>query len=320
MTQLHKAIREDLLSVFHLTPTSVTPVVGGYLNQKFRLDTRNGRYLLKQFSPERYPTAKLGRIEQALQRQKYLYENGISCPRVYDVDGRILRHICRDNGDITYVLMSFEEGDTASPQTVTPAQMTALGEMCARMHNALSILDPTSDPYYPLDSAAVVHRIREHHTALKFISDFHLPEPIDSIIASLDVPFFDVCAKQLCHEDFSADNLLFDGNSAIILDFDRGQYSYPLHDVGRALLSLAYDEPDMRMSFVNAFAAGYNRHRTLTKHDLAKALRLTFALEFSWWIHPSAMSASSPKVSRFVREMFFLIHNWNQIPDLLQGG
>lgn len=61
-----------------------------------------------------------------------------------------------------------------------------------------------------------------------------------SILKSLEPGFFDRLPMGLSHEDFTPDNMLFDGQSvAAILDFDRNQYGYLYHEVGRALLSFA---------------------------------------------------------------------------------
>ena len=48
------------------------------------------------------------------------------------------------------------------------------------------------------------------------------------------------------HEDFTPDNMLFFGNEvSAILDFDRSQYGYRLHDVGRAILSFALKDGEL---------------------------------------------------------------------------
>ena len=326
MTPIQTAVLDDLKDTFGITPTRVTPITGGYLNKKWKLETADCAYVLKLFSPARYTAQKLDSIEQALQRQKTLYDAGISCPRVYDCGGVILRRVptflpaLPDGLDnhMTYMLMSFEDGDMPTPQTVTLTQMTALGEVCAAMHNVLAAIDPTDDSHYPLDSETVVHSIAAHRASLDAVSDLPLKQ-IDAILQTLDVPFFERQTRQLCHEDLSADNLLFCGDTPILLDFDRGQYSFPLHDVGRVLLSLAFDGTALRHPLVRAFAAGYRRQRPLDSASLADALRITFACEFSWWIRPEYLLCSEPKVHRFVREMLYLIRIWDQIPNILQG-
>lgn len=322
MTPIQTKIHADLQAAFGITPDTVTPVTGGYLNKKWKLQTSDGQtYLLKLFSPTRYSPEKYDRLEAALQRQKYVHACGVSCPRVYDVQGQILRRIPTDiTGDMAYMLMSYENGTMPTPASVTAAQMTSLGEQCAKMHAALAALDATGDHYYPLDSAGIVKRLSDHRASLSGFTDYQIPPKLDAILPDLDAAFFDRLPRQLCHEDFSADNLLFCGDTAIILDFDRGQYSFPLHDIGRALLSLALDGGVLRRPFIRAFADGYRKHRPLTQDDLADALRITFACEFPWWIRPDYEKITEPKVWRFVREMYFLMQVWEDIPSITAGG
>ena len=327
MTPIQTAVLEDLKTAFGITPTRVTPITGGYLNKKWKLETADGTYVLKLFSPARYSAEKLDRIETALQNQRMLYDAGISCPRVYDCGGVILRRVPTfvptlpmglDN-HATYMLMSFEEGSMPTPLTVTAEQMTSLGAQVAMMHNALSSLDARSDVHYPLLGADIAARNAEHRTSLDAFSDIQLPPQLDDILSALDASFFDRQNRQLCHEDLSCDNLLFRENHPILLDFDRCQYSFPLHDVGRALLSLAFDGETLRTPLVKAFADGYRTTLPLTADALADAFRITFACEFTWWIRREYLLCSEPKVARFVREMRYLMQIWDTLPIVLQG-
>ena len=279
-------------------------------------------YLLKLFSAVRYQENKLDRIEAAMQRQKHLYQCGIPCPRVFSAsDGSVIRRIPTPLGvDIAYMLMTFEDGCIPTDETVTAAQMTAIGDACARMHNALETLDAAEDHCCPLSSASVVQRLCDHRRSLDSLTDYSPPAGIDPILASLDTAFFDRQKRQLCHEDLSADNLLVSGDGVMILDFDRGQYSFPLHDVGRILLSLAFDSRCLRAPLVKAFRDGYRRHRPLSEQEIADALRITFACEFPWWIHPDYERMTQPKIYRFVHEMYYLIKNWDNIPNIIPGG
>jgi len=218
------------------------------------------------------------------------------------------------------MVMSYEAGSMPTPDTVSAAQMTSLGEQCGHMHHALSVLDPTTDHHYPLTSADAVCRLAGHMEKLSGFDDYQIPPGLDAILSTLDIRFFDRMPRQLCHEDFSGDNLLFRGNTAVILDFDRGQYSFPLHDVGRALLSLAFDGVQLRLPLVRAFADGYRRYVPLSDDDLADALRITFACEFPWWVHPDYETMDNPKIRRFVNEMYYLIRVWGDLPTIVQGA
>ena len=102
-----------------------------------------------------------------------------------------------------------------------------------------------------------------------------------SILESLDPAFFDRLPMGLSHEDFTPDNMLFDDNGvAAILDFDRNQYGYLWHDVGRALLSFTLEEGGLAMEKARAFLEGYAQAKEAP--GLADALRLVWCLEFPW--------------------------------------
>lgn len=62
----------DLKDSYGLTCHQITPVTGGWLNQKWKISTGKCEYLVKQFSNKRYSRDKLNLIELALQRYSLL--------------------------------------------------------------------------------------------------------------------------------------------------------------------------------------------------------------------------------------------------------
>ena len=78
------------------------------------------------------------------------------------------------------------------------------------------------------------------------------------ILEKLPADFFDRLETGIGHEDFTPDNMLFSGNEvSAILDFDRSQYGFRLHDVGRAILSFALKDGKMDLKKAYAFLEGY---------------------------------------------------------------
>ncbi|MBQ8577475.1 MAG: phosphotransferase [Clostridia bacterium] len=308
-------IINDLISHHHLTPTTITPVSGGWLNRKWKLVTPTGAYLVKQFSYERFSEEKLSHIESALRMANLVHEAGIPTPRMLSLNSAIIR---RPAEGIAYMVMTWCEGETITARNVTPAQMRSLGKACGQMHRVFEALPCEGVLHYPLAGARVYETLSRHIAGLSdgsggadgeinpgawSISTKELLRVLDSVSPE----YFDVQRRSVCHEDFSADNLLFSGDAlSAIVDFDRVQYSYPLHDVGRALLSLAFDGNGLREEYVRAFADGYAVFRPLTADDTEHALRLTWCLEVPWWVHPGITEAASPKVKRFYEEMQFL--------------
>ena len=91
-----------------------------------------------------------------------------------------------------------------------------------------------------------------------------------------------------------------------ILDFDRNQFSFPLHDVGRILLSLAYHDGKMDAERIAVFRSGMGE---LKDAEIKNAFKLTAMIEIPWWIRPSCFLESRSKVRRFADEMLFLLRN-----------
>lgn len=312
---MDERILKDVQEAFGLRISAIIPVSGGWLNQKWRVSTDRGELLVKQYSHERFNRRKLNEIEQALERQMILHSEGISCPRVWKAGDAIIR---RPADEIDYMVMDFLPGFSVGPDTVNPAQMESLGEVCARMHEAFSRLPCEGVKGYPLDTQRIMDSLYE--TARRGTEQCppdaseEYREAVSELVTSLnqlDEGVFARLEQGIAHEDFTPDNMLFsEGAVSAILDFDRNQFSYPMHDVGRALMSLAFSGGRMDWEKAAAFQRGYDVVRPLSGEDIRCALYLTWMIEISWWIQPACFEqGSSPKVRRFADEMRYLSKN-----------
>lgn len=320
---MHPSIADDLSSHFGVRFTGERPVYGGLLNRKWRVDTDQGPLLVKQYSRERFSPAKLARIEAALARQIALGEAGAPCPRLWRRDGRVLREL--PDGAV-YMVMEFCPGRALEPGTASKGQMASLGEACARMHAAMAQLPggrggPLPEGGYSLGA------LRAHLAAADPGEADLAPEgraayrralaAAREIVRALPGDFFGGFARGWAHEDFHSGNVLLDpeGVSAIV-DFDRNAPSYPLHDVGRALLSFALADGALDGEKVEAFRAGYSDHLPLSRADLAAALRLTWCVETPWWLQSAFFGPCDAVPRRFVRELRFVRERWADLERL----
>jgi len=80
---MENRIIADLKDSYGLTCNQITPVAGGWLNQKWKVSTDKYDLLVKQFSNKRCSREKLMLIESALQRQIILKKNGVLCPSIW---------------------------------------------------------------------------------------------------------------------------------------------------------------------------------------------------------------------------------------------
>jgi Ser/Thr protein kinase RdoA (MazF antagonist) len=218
--------------------------------------------LVKRYSHERYDRRKLTQIGQALRRQMRVYEAGVPCPRIWRVGENILR---RPSEEIDYMVMEFLPGLSAGPDSVNLQQMEALGAACARMHEAFRKLPSEDVEGFPLNGQRFMDVLCETVRRGREECPADAPEEYREAIAQAekwadkaDLSFLNRLERGIAHEDFTPDNMLFSETGfAAILDFDRNRYSFPLHDVGRILLSLALHDGKIDGERVRSFRQGY---------------------------------------------------------------
>ena len=309
MTELPAALAADLTQIYGLPPDTAVPVSGGWLNKKWKIRAGGAFYLVKQFSRERFSDRQLMHIRRALTVQAQMHEQGFPCPRVLRPEEPL-----RTMPDGTvYTVMTFCPGIQITPETVTTVQMRSLGENCARMKQMMASVDPQDMRGYPLDSAGVLAGLHAHLSKLP--PDTPGTADAAGILDGLTPQALERFARGTAHEDFSPDNMLFDGQGVTaILDFDRTQYGFVLHDIGRILMSLAWHGGVLDSERIRAFRQGYETHLPLSPADIADALRITWITEFSWWITASDFSGESPKIRRFREETLWLGGNRDLFP------
>lgn len=171
------------------------------------------------------------------------------------------------------------------------------------------------------------HESPEGFPPIGSLEAFHLAVHSSThILQSLSPDFLRTLPMGISHEDFAEDNLLFHSDRvSAILDFDRNHYSFRWHDIGRALLSFAFEEHptklengSLNLNKIQAFLEGYTRHFNLTQSNIADALRLTWCMEVPWWLHPGTFEESAhSKIVRFRNEILWLTAHWSELDDML---
>lgn len=343
---MEEAIRADLESSFGLHGDSGNSVSGGWLNRKWKLVCGEKAWLVKQFSRKRFSQKQLDWIEESMQRQIIAQREGVPCPRVLSFRGKVLRTLADGT---TYMVMEFCPGVMLDHNTVMTDQMYSLGRACGQIHRTFSALPPQGVRGYPLDRKSVLHELREHYrtqiaecgkaaeeggpagsssdfsdSSTKFFPKFFRAlEQERRILEKLPADFFDRLETGIGHEDFTPDNMLFSGNEvSAILDFDRSQYGYRLHDVGRAILSFALKDGEMDLKKAYAFLEGYGEWMAFgesgragcsgdwLERTLSDALMLTWCIEAPWWMKRGVFAGASVKPGRFLEEITWVGEWW----------
>ena len=315
---MDEKIRSDILEHYQINLQDFVLIDGGWKNRLWRATYGTRDYIVKSYSTERFTKKKLQRIEEALQRQMQLKGGGVPFPHIYLYEGRAIRAL---DEETFYMVMDLAPGRNETAETITLSQLESLGSVCAGIHKGFAQL-----PNLPTNGPDDIPGLLEKHCQRqrRELSDDSPPEYRETlqkgeeILRSFSYALFDRLPKGYAHEDFTPDNLLFDDKGVTaVIDFDRNCYGYPLHDVGRAILSFALEREGLNIPKIQAFIKGYSRLHPLTWTDVADALRVTWCIEFPWWISPGCFTdALTGKAVRYRREIQWLTNHWDSIEQL----
>lgn len=319
---MEKKLLADLEQSYGLRCGEITPVTGGWLNKKWKVSSSRGTLLVKQYSYERFTQKRLEQIESALLRQILLEENGIPCPHILTCQGRAIRYA---DADTAYMVMDYRTGKSENRETVTADQMESLGSVSALMRREFAKLPLSEVQGYPIDSRKFYGSLWDNFYARAAELTSDTPEEYkkavlgqEIILKQLTPAFFDRLSRGIAHEDFTPDNMLFHTREvSAILDFDRNQYGFILHDIGRAFLSFALTEEGIDRGKVDAFWRGYTQYLPLTGEDIVDSLKIAWCVEVPWWIQAAVFSGGEEKIMRFKEEIVWVEKNWFELPALL---
>lgn len=108
----------------------------GFLNLKWKVETEEGLFVIKQISKERYVLYDYEKVileqDLALREQLRQYQNGTLCPKV------LTHHnngIHKASSGERFIIMEHITGGNLPPGTLNLKQMYSLGQMTGHMHN-----------------------------------------------------------------------------------------------------------------------------------------------------------------------------------------
>jgi homoserine kinase type II len=105
---LWEDLKKDAEGRFDLHIFKNMPIKRGWLNQKWKIETNKGIFLLKQYNRERIKKYDLDTIRTALQTQNRCFKHGVPCPELLGHGGELLHQT--SNGEL-YTIMRFMEGN-----------------------------------------------------------------------------------------------------------------------------------------------------------------------------------------------------------------
>jgi homoserine kinase type II len=312
-------LKREAESRFDLQIHKSTPINRGWLNQKWKIETNKGTYLLKQYNRERIKKYDFDTIRNALLTQNRCLKNGIPCPELLKHEGELLHE--SSNGEL-FTVMRYMDGNLIKPGEVNPQQMKSLGYATGKLHKLLNdgILPPKKDTIFNLPS--IQGRIDHWNSVLVECDEKGLEYIRPLILLQKEATNkminedFESMNPGWCHRDLWVDNILFSKDSVTaILDFDRLNYDFVELDIGRIIISACLHKDTLNKKAVQAFIEGYNNTNEVSLERLIKSLRLVWYMESTWWVSVMVHEGEPPK--RFAHEMIWLAQNLGDLEDIL---
>ncbi|OPG15407.1 phosphotransferase [Ferroacidibacillus organovorans] len=304
---------------FEFTILDAQPIVRGWLNRKWKLDTTHGVFLIKSYHPDRYRLYDESALVRALRWQSELHTQGLPCPQILMHQGAQLHST--PSGQ-RFMVMTFCDGERFIPGQATYGQMHSLGAATGQMHRFLLMLGgfPTQATFLVPE---VPERIRHFENVLKAMeqNDKHelyaFAQRQLNALQIIDIREFRNAEIGFAHRDLWADNMLFSGDRlSAILDFDRLNADYLDMDIARAILSGNLDGETFNVDATLGFLDGYRTQREYPTGGILRALRMVWYMESAWWITPNMDQHTVPP-QRFAHEMDWLARNMQNLPSLL---
>ncbi len=295
---------EDITSFYNLHIQQITPIDGGWLNEKYLLECREGKYLLKIFSMQRFNEDKIKQIENSCTLQIKI-QDFIICPKILKVSMRYFK-------EYHYQIMSYIQGEQKNSSSITLEELVDLGRNIQLLHTTLK-QQPSQEHIKGED---FLNQIQAYHQKYKHQLPIEISAQQARILKTLTPSYFDSLSQGLCHEDLGYDNILFyQGKVSAILDFDRVCQSYYVHDIGRVILSFCFEKDHLNLDKVIAFANGYQ----LDSKKILDALKITWCIESAWWIIPKMLENNEGKPAIFKEELLWLTNHYFELENILKS-
>lgn len=311
---LLQRILNQLLEEHNILCEHKRDIEGGFINRKWQVDIHQNPCIIKELSRKRYSIKRFKEVKKSLVVQSRFSEKYNSAPKLYVFNDDIIQYIDDDR----YILMDYVDGEHKDVYSINESELYDLGRALANLHSMVvdDIYDFTFEDYY--------ETFENHMTTVNHKSQdmnyLEVVRKIEAVKDQVSPDFLKALKVGFTHSDFSKDNIIFLKNKAQILDFDRGRIGYQLQDVGRAVISYAFDGETIDLMKLEQFISGYASVRTIARDDVVKALTLVWFIEVAWWVRENYFEDQvKNKIKEFRDEITWLTDNILNLDRLLKG-
>ena len=289
------------------------PLTGGLMHEVYRLETDWGAFAVKLIDPEvaARPGA-IGNIENSEVVAAAL-AGVVPVAAAIAFDGRYLREIAGRWA----VVYPWAEGESVFPPRITPAHCAAIGDALGRMHAAnvrLPGLEPEETQLPGIDWPGLLAQSPE--ASWKARLESALPDLIRWSGEARAAERRLTDAPVLSHRDLDPKNVLWQGLSPMLIDWEAAGYVNPRRELLEVLLYWADDGAGGLVSEnAEALLAAYRGHRDTVGHwaDVFAAGRGSMLL----WLAHSVRQASGGQVAATLDGLMRYQDNIQRLRDIL---
>lgn len=299
-----QGILNQLREAHNIDCTFVKDIEGGFINRKWQVHDSRTCYVVKELSDKRYSPKRMNHVMKSLEVQRRFSSEFGSAPKLYHFNDQVI-HQCEN---IKYVLMDYVDGDHKDVHSITNHELYDIGIALANLHgmDVSDIYEPDYEDFY---DTFLRHMEGVNHDSQNQ-SYLELVRKVEVVMDKVSPDFLNELSIGYTHSDFSKDNILFKNGKVQILDFDRGRIAYQLQDVGRAIISYAFDGESIDISKLDHLLRGYKSIKEITIEDAVNSLRLIWFIEVVWWVRESYFENTiTNKLNEFRNEIIWLTDN-----------
>lgn len=253
------------------------PLSGGLLHKMFDVKTAKGRFAVKALNPNimERPKALPNYFFSEETAEKLSERIAVSCAKKFD--GKFLNQL---DGQY-YIVYDFIEGQAVLPHEISPQHAYKIGEVLGEIHNTNISAESSENETIDINW----HFYCEQGKASPWHESFS--EVLDTLCLLTEKAngaFRSFSGEKIvCHRDMDAKNVLWQGLSPVIIDWESAGAEYPQKDfIETALYWSQNGDMSVRDECFTAFADGYKTKRKLGKIDWGTLLYSCLCGRLEW--------------------------------------
>ncbi|MCL2772313.1 MAG: phosphotransferase [Oscillospiraceae bacterium] len=288
-------------------------LIEGQFCEIYTMQTNKGKYVVK--------TLHLGDhdMEQEGHLTKYLYDNGISVPRLLKTSGGMY-HV--ETEDMQFHIQEFIEGRTWKVNTATEWFLEKLAVTIGKVHDVLKnygeLKSVMSDHFL---NKNIINYLKDHYTeklneAITTQKDKQLISDLEERVRYLErVAKFDININRLTysnsHADFHMGQIITDGENLTVIDWTSACRMPICFEVIRSYVFAAPEcgNGEINSDGLKRYINNYLKYFPLNDYDI-EMMPYVFYFQHMIWNYNPAEYDNIPNAYKPIRDLIINVTNW----------